>query len=140
MSAERLLKPEPTISESKAEPKKGRSLQTGVRTLIVLVATCGVTFWAARYLWESQHPAYGVAQGLKAGNVSERVNATRLLVNVGIGDTAIAIPPLIAALTDPEAEVRVAACEALRSLVSDAVTAGSATDAVRAAIPALIGR
>ena len=39
MSEERLLEPEPKMSESKAEPKKGRHLQTGVRTLIVLVAT-----------------------------------------------------------------------------------------------------
>ena len=60
------------MSESKAEPKKGRHLQTGVRTLIVLVATCGVTFWAARYLWESQHPAYGAARGLEARNVADR--------------------------------------------------------------------
>ncbi len=44
---------------------------------------------------------------------------------VDIGDTGIAIPPLIAALTDVEAHVRVAACEALRSLTPEAVMAGS---------------
>ena len=54
--------------------------------------------------------------GSKRRSVSDRVNATRLLVQSGIGDTAIAIPPLIAALTDPEPEVRVAACEALGPL------------------------
>ena len=139
MSAKRLRKPEPTTSESKAEPKRGRPLQTGVRTLIVLVATCGVTFWAARHLWESQHPALGAASGLKDRSPSERVNATRLLAHLGIGDTAVAIPPLIAALSDPEAQVRVAACEALRPLVLDAVRAGSSADAVRTAISAVIG-
>ena len=34
----------------------------------MLVATCGVMFWAARYLWENQHPAYRVALGLQAEN------------------------------------------------------------------------
>jgi HEAT repeat protein len=126
------------MSESQAKPKRGRRLQTGVRTLIVLVATCGVTFWAARFLWESQHPAYGVARGLQARSLSERVNATRLLVQAGVGDNAIAIPPLTAALSDPEAEVRVAACEALTSLVAGAVRAGTAADAVLAANSALM--
>jgi len=137
MSEERLLEPEPT-SECKAMPKKSGPLQTGVRTLIALVATCGITFWAAQYFWESQHPAHSAARGLQARSPSERVNAARLLVQAGIGDTGIAIPPLIAALEDPEGEVRVAACEALRPLVSDAVTTGSSADAVFAASTALI--
>jgi HEAT repeat protein len=139
MSEERLQQPEPMARESKAEPKRGRPLQTGVRTLIVLVATCGVTFWAARYLWESQHPAYRVALGLQAGNPPERMNAIRLLVHVGIRDTAVAIPPLIAALSDPEPEVRVGACEALRQLICGAVKPGPSADAVRAASTTLIG-
>ena len=138
MSDEYVMKLEPKMSESKAEPKRGRALQTGVRTLIALVAACGVTFWAAQYLWERQHPAFSAARGLHASSASERVNAARLLVQAGIGDTAIAIPPLIAALTDPDAEVRVAACGALRPLVSDAVTTGSSADAVFAASTALI--
>jgi len=139
MSDERLPAPEFTTSVSQAQPKNGRRLQTGVRTLIVLVATCAVTCWAARFLWESQHPAYGAARGLQARSPSERVNATRLLVQVGIGDNGVAIPPLIAALTDPETEVRVAACEALRPLIADAVAVGKSTDAARAAISTLIG-
>ncbi len=138
MSAERLSEPEPKMSESQAKPKKGRGMQTGVRTLIVLVATCGVTFWAGRYLWESQHPAYEIARGLQARSLSERLDATRLLQQAGVGDSAIAIPPLTAALSDAEAEVRAAACEALSSLVADAVRAGTAADAVRAANSALM--
>jgi HEAT repeat protein len=138
MSEEHLLEREPTLSASEREPKKGRRLQTGISTLIVLVASCAVIFWAARSVWESQHPAYAAARGLQARGASERVNATRLLVNSGVGETAIAIPPLIAALNDPEAEVRVAACEALRPLVFEALRAGSDADLARTAIAALI--
>jgi HEAT repeat protein len=138
MSEERLLNPEPPTSEFNAEPRRGRRLQTGARTLVVLVATCGVVFWVAQYLWESQHPAYSAASGLLARSPTERVSAAKLLVQAGIGDTAIAIPPLVTALTDPAAEVRIAACGALRPLVSDAITTGSAADAVLAANTALI--
>jgi HEAT repeat protein len=139
LSEERLQEPQTNMSESKAETKKGRRYQVGVMTLIVLVASCSVILWAARSLWESQHPAYGAARGLHARSPSERVNAIRLTGQLGIGDATVAIPLLIAALTDPEPEVRVAACEALGPLVSDAVTAGKSSDAVRAAIPHLIG-
>jgi hypothetical protein len=138
MSEERLLNPEPPTSEFNAEPRRGRRLQTGARTLVVLVATCGVVFWVAQYLWESQHPAYSAASGLLARSPTERVSAAKLLVQAGIGDTAIAIPPLVTALMDPAAEVRIAACGALRPLVSDAITTGSAADAVLAANTALI--
>jgi HEAT repeat protein len=115
MSEENLLEPEPTLSASEREPKKGRRFQTGILTLIVLVASCAVMFWAARSVWESQHPAYAAARGLQARGA-----------------------PLIAALNDPEAEVRVAACEALKPLVFEALTAGSGADLARAAITALI--
>jgi HEAT repeat protein len=139
MSDERLTGPERKMSDSKAEPIEGRPLQTGVRTLIVLVASCGVIFWAARYVWEIQHPAYGMARGLQAHSPSERVNATRLMEQVGMGDSAVAIPPLIAALRDAEPEVRVAACQALGPLVADAVLAGTSADAARTAVTAMTG-
>jgi HEAT repeat protein len=139
MSLDRLLRPEPRKSESASGPNKARRFQTGVRTLIVLVASCGVVLWAARYLWESQHPALAAARGLQARSPSERVYAIRELVQTGIGDTGIAIPHLIAALLDPDAEVRVAACEALTPLTYNAVMASSSADTLRSAITALIG-
>jgi HEAT repeat protein len=108
-------RPNSMTAEAEVKRERGRPLQTGVRTLIVLVASCGVVFWAARYLWERQHPAFSVASGLKARDIADRVNATRMLAQTGIGDAQIAIPPLIVALRDPAASVRVAACDALRS-------------------------
>ena len=139
MREKRLLEPEPTTSESEPHRNKGRRLQTGMRTLVVLVASCGVMFWAARHVWESQHPAYVTARGLQSHSRSERVNAARLMEQVGMGDAAVAIPPLIAALRDAEPEVRVAACVALGPLIADAVKAGTSADAVRTAVTAMTG-
>jgi hypothetical protein len=60
-------------SEPQAKPPKARRFQTGVRTLIVLVASCGVMLWAARSVWESRHPAIAAARGLKAQSPEDRV-------------------------------------------------------------------
>jgi HEAT repeat protein len=139
MSSDRPPEPEVGTFPSEAKPKNGRRLQTGVRTLIVLVACCGVMLWAARYLWESQHPVLAAARGLQSRNPSERMNAIRELVHIGIGDSRVAIPPLVAALEDSEAEVRVGAAEGLRTIGPDAVVSGSAGAALRSAITALFG-
>ncbi len=50
----------------------------------------------------------------------------------------MAIPPLIAALEDPEASARTAAAQAIRTIATDPISAGNAPDAVRAAIAALV--
>jgi HEAT repeat protein len=109
-----------------------------VRTLLVLTACCGVFFWAARHVWESQHPLLVIARGLQSWSPSERVFAIRELERFGIGESETAIPPLVAALKDSKAEVRVAAAESLRPLVSDASRNGSPSGTARGAISALI--
>jgi hypothetical protein len=109
-------KPKPRMSEPTAELKKVGRFQTGVRSLIVLVATCGVLMWSARALWQNQHPAFDAARGLNARSPSERIDSIRRLAQVAIGETEFAIPPLAVALKDAEAPVRVAACEALTPL------------------------
>jgi HEAT repeat protein len=67
------------------------------------------------------------------------VNAIRLMEQVGMGDSAVAIPPLIAALRHTEPEVRVAACGALGPLVAEVVTAGTSADGARTAVTAVTG-
>ena len=104
----------------------------------MLVASFGVLFWAGRSVWESQHPAYGAARGLQARSPAERLSAIQQLQQIGVSETGIAIPPLVAALLDPEAEVRAAACDALRLLLSEALRTGTSAEAVRAATTALI--
>ena len=139
MSNDRLHEPQPRMYEPTAELKKVGRFQTGVRSLIVLVATGGALIWSARGLWENQHPAIDAARGLNAKSPSERVDAIGRFAQVGIGDAGLAIPPLLVALKDAQVPVRVAACEALTQLTSEAFIAHSAEDAVRAAVTALIG-
>jgi HEAT repeat protein len=119
--------------------KQGRRFQTGVITLVVLVAVCGILSWSARSLLENQHPVLDAARRLKAPTTAERVLAIHVLAQMGIGDNAIAITALIPVLSDSKGEVRQAACESLSPLVTDAIRAGSSALEVRAAITALIG-
>ena len=129
---------EPQSETVRAKPKNAGRFRTGVRGLIVVVACCAALSWAARSLWESQHPAIAAARGLESGNASDRARATRELASAGESDPGMAILPLIGALGDTDAGVRVAAIEALGAIGRGAVMAGSAGDAVRAAATGLI--
>jgi HEAT repeat protein len=133
------MQPEPKISESKANSAKARRVQTDVRALISLVVCCGVVFWATRYLWESRHPAVAAARGLRASSASARVRAVRELMELGAGDSGIAISPLIIALADTEAAVRIEAAKALGMFGSEAMKNGVDDHQVRAAVAALCG-
>ena len=105
------------------QPKRARRLQTGVRTLIVLVACCGVILWTVRRVQENSDPVLVEARAiqkraigmLRTGKPADRVDAVHELVRLNAGERAVAIPPLIGALEDPETEVRIAAAEALGS-------------------------
>src|SRR5438309_9925485 len=109
MSGERPREPVAETSRAGVKARNPRRLQTGVRGLIVVVACCGVIMWAARSLWEGQHPSIAAARGLRSRDPSDRARAARELAAAGEVEPGLAIPPLIAALGDPEAEVRVAA-------------------------------
>ena len=105
------------------QPKRARRLQTGVRTLIVLVACCGLILWTVRRVQENSDPVLAEARAiqkraigmLRAGKPADRMDAVHELVRLNAGERAVAIPPLIGALEDPETEVRIAAAEALGS-------------------------
>jgi HEAT repeat protein len=122
-----------------AGTKKAGRLQTGVRGLIVVVACCGVVSWAARSVWETLHPALVEARRLQSSNPSDRVDAARQMVSLRMDDPGRAIPPLVAALRDTKAEVRIEACSSLGAIGSEAIRSGSAGDAVRGAVAGLIG-
>jgi HEAT repeat protein len=137
MSQDRSVEPATSTSDLDANRRKSRRLQTGVRSLIALVISCGIVFWAARPLWESQHPAIAAARRLRASSPAARVGAVRELMDLGVGDGEIAIAPLIVALADTETAVRVAAAEALSMFGSEAVKSGADDHQVRAAVAAL---
>src|SRR5262249_59139608 len=100
MSTERARKPGAGTSQAEGQSRGARRLQTGVRGLIVVVACCGVITWAARSVWESQHPAIAAARGLESPRPSDRAQATRELLTAGGSDPALATPPVIAPLGD----------------------------------------
>ena len=91
-----------------------------------------------RTYWESQNPAIAAARGLRSPNPSDRENAARQLMSLGMKEPGAAIPPLIDALGDPEAAVRTAVVEALGSISGDAARTGAVASEVREAIAALI--
>lgn len=113
--------------------------QTGIRRLIVVVACCSLVTWAGRSLWEGQHPAIEAARGLRSSNPAAREAAARQLLTLGLDDPDRAIPPLVAALGDPETRVRIAVAESLGAVVSGAARKGSAGDSVRAGVEGLNG-
>jgi hypothetical protein len=119
-------------------PKDAKRFQIGVRGLIVTVACFGVIAWAARSSWESLHPALIEARNLQSSNPSDRVDAARQMVSLRTDDPGRAVPPLVAALRDTAAEVRIEACSALGAIGSEAIRSGSAGDAVRGAVAGLI--
>lgn len=127
-------------------PKRVRRFQTGVRTLIVLVACCAAVLWAWRNLSENYDPVLVEARSiqkraigmLRSGKPAERVTAIVELERLRHGDSSIAIPPLIGALEDPVTAVRGAAAQALDSIGASVVKSGSGGETVRAAAAALI--
>jgi HEAT repeat protein len=131
----------------KNESRRGRRFQTGVRTLVVLVAVSGVIIWAARRLWENYDPVLVETRSLQQQALSalhsvkpaERVSAIHNLELLQYGNQAAAMAPLVGALGDPEAQVRSAAAEALALMSIRAARASTAGDEARAAEGALVG-
>jgi HEAT repeat protein len=105
-------------------------------------------FWAWRHWVESSNPDLAEARSARQDAMrdlhsripSERVAAINLLERLPHRETTVAIPPITAALDDPEVAVRVAAAEALGSICGSAVASGSMTEAVKAAAAALLVR
>jgi HEAT repeat protein len=137
MSSERPREPDGATPQA-ARSGNAKRFQTGVRGLIVVVACGGFMSWAARTLWENEHPAVVAARGLQSSNPSDRETAVRQLLSSGLVDPDQAIPPLVTALGDSEAGVRIAAAEALGAMANGAVRTGRAGDQVRSAVGGLI--
>jgi HEAT repeat protein len=127
-------------------PKPVRRTQSGVRTLIVLVACCAVILWAWRYLSENYDPLLVESRSLqkqaigllRSSKPAERLAAIRELERPRSADSSTAVAPLIGALEDPVTEVRVAAAEALGSIGFGLVKEGSGGETIREAATALI--
>lgn len=112
--------------------------QTDVRGLIAIVACCAVVLWAARSVRESQNPTLAAARGLQSPDSSDRVDAASRLVLLKERDPLVAIPALIDAMDDRMPRVRMAAADALGAINEDTLRAGTAWEAVCAAVARLI--
>ncbi len=99
------------------ERLRKRSLGVGLKTMLVLVATCGLVFWSFRAIRES-NPILARIRSLQSSDVTTRIAAIESLGNVTTDDAEIAIPALIQALSDSDAQVRAAA---VRSVCGDVV-------------------
>jgi HEAT repeat protein len=107
-------------------------------SLIVLLAGCGVLCWISLEVWEQNRPVQASIRAMRSWEPSERADAIRELEITGHGESRITLPPLVAALADPSAQVRVAAAITLGPLGAAAVTDGTGPDQIRSVIAALI--
>jgi HEAT repeat protein len=108
-----------------------------VSSLIALVACFGLVVWAVRFLWERQQPELAALRELNSPTPSDRVHALRELGQFGHEDPGALIPPLIAALKDPDTAVRVRAADALTFVGSEALTVNPADRSARGVLTAL---
>jgi len=132
-----------TIGEDPMKPassgqKTGRT-RSVVRLVITLLVCCAAIWWAGRAVWENGHPAMAMARGLRSWDPAQRVSAIREISALGADDSGAAMRPLLPALADPVPAVRSAAAQALGSVASYAVRAGTEADTVRAAVQGLFG-
>jgi HEAT repeat protein len=134
-----------SVNSGADAPKPTRKLQTGVRSLIALVACCAAVLWAWRHLSENYDPVLSESRSIReraigalgSAKPAERLGAIAGLERLDSGDNSIAIPPLIRALEDPDTEVRAASAQALSSIVPRAVKARSGGRTIRDATTAL---
>jgi HEAT repeat protein len=117
-----------------------------MRSLIALVACCGAIFWAWRNVLRNSDPVRAEVRSiqdraigaLQSGKPADRVAGIVELERLRTGDSSIAIPPLIAAIDDPETSVRIAAVEALDSIGRVMAKSGTGGEAMRPSATALI--
>jgi HEAT repeat protein len=130
-----------TAGKSNRRPQ----FQTGVKSLLALVACSAAILWAWRNVSENSDPVRSETREIQKRAISalhsekpaDRVAAIVELERLGMGDRTVAIPPLIAVLNDPDKTVRLAAVEALASISKRAAKTSDGAIACREAAKAL---
>ena len=106
----------------------------GLQTILALAVGCGVLWWIVHTVTSNKHGANEAIRAMRSRNASERAGGIERLETSGLGNGQAAIPPLIVALGDEDAQVRSKAARALGSIGTDALKSGSLDDMVRGAI------
>src|SRR5262245_45858823 len=96
------------MTRTRATPR----LQLGLRELIALVACCGTLLWAGLTCWQSQ-PLNAWTRSLRYGDPEQRKTAAWELGHAHPSAIEASLAPLVAALRDPDVEVRATAARSL---------------------------
>ncbi|WP_165245293.1 HEAT repeat domain-containing protein [Paludisphaera soli] len=95
------------------DPGGARKPSISVMALMAIVATCGLTFWAARVVRDDLAPVHTWSRMLRDGEVDQRQEAAAALAAIEAPQVPIALPALSAAVLDPDARVATQAIQAL---------------------------
>ncbi len=127
----------PALANSQTTPPSRSRI--GLQTTLAMAVGCGVLWWIVHTVSSNRHGTNEAIRAMRSWNASERVSGIQQLETAGLGNGQMAIPPLIVALGDKDAQVRSAAAMALGSIGTDALEAGSLDDMIRGAITSLLG-
>jgi len=116
-----------------------RRIWTIVRGLIGLAVCIGALGWTIQAVLRDNRAAKEAIRAMRSRYPSERVDGILELQTSGIGDGAIAIPALTAALRDPDPTVRAAAAQAIGPIGTAARGSDSGGGSLSAAVAALLG-
>jgi HEAT repeat protein len=130
----------PDDEEAEAGSGRRRGRGWGLTGLFALAISGLVLYLAWLLMWERSHPASPAARAVQAGEVAGRLRAVADLERLGPEDPDVAFPALIAALDDPNADVRAAAALALVTVIRGAGVGGSYPQQVGDTVRTLLAR
>jgi HEAT repeat protein len=104
---------------------------------MIAVACFALIFWAVRSIWQSA-PVYGTARSLRTGDAATRRAAVRELEGFTPGEAGVAVPALLEALGDQDAEVAAAAARVLGKKWDAILRSGADPGLIRAVVPGLV--
>ncbi len=133
-----------SLAGSRPAPANSRTTppsrsRIGLQTTLALAVGCGVLWWIVHTVSSNTHGTSAAIRAMKSRDASERVSGIKQLETAGPGNGPTAIPALIVALGDPDAQVRSEAAMALGYIGAYALKAGSPDDMLRGAVTALLG-
>jgi hypothetical protein len=127
-------------SDQATKPQRRRRAMTLRVVVTLVIGGIGVAYaWHLR--WERNHPAAAVARTVGQGNAAARIQAIHEVEWLGRDDPEVAIPALMRAMDDPDAQVAAAAASALflptRNASTDASALADVGNAVQAVMKSL---
>ena len=135
---------DPSTPESPPGSTGGPQRRVGVKTLMVLVATCAVVLAAGQSIRDQLRPAYGPIRLLGSSDPEQRRDGARDLASLPPAEVVHAIPALLAVVADPDELFRQNVLEALaraaRSAAPDLDQRGEFRAAVQAVTAGLNDR